>query len=76
MNRSKILLTAVVVLALGAFAPGCGKEPNEALGLLCARSEAGTKHCVRSNLGPEGPWNEAMAGADRSSRCGPFARTQ
>ena len=62
MNQRKNLWMAMTILSLGAIAPGCGTQPNEALGLLCAKSQAATKFCVRSNLSPEGPWNEAMAG--------------
>jgi hypothetical protein len=62
MNRTKILLTAIAVLAFGAFAPGCASAPDESLGSLCAKAEPGEKHCVRANLGPDGPWKDALAG--------------
>lgn len=56
MKQSKILLTAVAVLALGAFAPGCSpkSEPDNKppIGRLCAASVGGENFCVGSSEGP------------------------
>ena len=61
MNQIKILSSALAALALGIFSPGCAPAPNEALGRLCALSAVGSRHCVRSNLGPAAAWQQAMA---------------
>jgi hypothetical protein len=59
MNPIKNVSMALAVLALGALAPGCAPHPDETLGSLCAASENGEPHCVRSNQGPAAAWSQA-----------------
>ena len=61
MNQIKNLSTALAVLALGAFAPGCSPQPAETLGSLCAAAKNGQEHCVSSNQGPAAAWTQAEA---------------
>jgi hypothetical protein len=61
MNLKKISSAALAVLALGMVAPACAPAPDESLGQLCALSEVGKRHCVRSNVGPAAAWQQAMA---------------
>ena len=61
MNQIKKLSTALAVLSLGAFAPGCSPQLVETFGRLCAAAENGQEHCVSSNQGPAAAWTQAEA---------------
>lgn len=62
-RKPSLASTALVVVLLGAIAPGCFPASDDASkqGSLCAKSAQGSSHCGRSSGGPEGPWKAALA---------------